>query len=89
MKSEDLKRAPKLFCESINIGYTAEFFITALSSGNQTAIYSLTPQHAKRLQQYLTHQINEFEKEHGEIKAEWSPTIVSPVQRANPPMEGS
>ena len=89
MKSEDLKRAPKLFCESINIGYTPEFFITALSSGNQTAIYTLTPQHAKRLLQYLTHQLGEFEKEHGQIKAEWSPTIVSPVQRANPPMEGS
>ena len=89
MKSEDLKRAPKLFCESINIGYTPEFFIMALSSGNQNQIYSLTPQHAKRLLQYLTHQLNEFEKEHGTVKADWSPTIVSPVQRANPPMEGS
>ena len=65
------------------------FFVMALSSGNQNAIYSLTPQHAKRLQQYLTHQISEFEKENGEVKATWSPTIVSPVQRANPPMEGS
>ena len=89
MKSEDLKRAPKLFCESINIGYTPEFFIMALSSGNQNAIYSLTPQHAKRLQQYITHQLSEYEKEHGIVKADWSPTIVSPVQRANPPMEGS
>jgi hypothetical protein len=89
MKSEDLKRAPKLFCESINIGYTPEFFIMALSSGSQNAIYTLTPQHAKRLTQYVTHQLAEYEKEHGEVKAEWSPTIVSPVQRANPPMEGS
>ncbi len=89
MKSEDFKRAPKLFCESINVAFTPEFFVMALSSGNQNAIYSLTPQHAKRLQQYLTHQISEFEKENGEVKATWSPTIVSPVQRANPPMEGS
>ncbi|MES2749472.1 MAG: hypothetical protein V4606_03695 [Patescibacteria group bacterium] len=89
MKSEDLKRAPKLFCESINIGYTPEFFIMALSSGSQNQIYSLTPQHAKRLQQYITHQLNEYENEHGSVKADWSPTIVSPVQRANPPMEGS
>jgi hypothetical protein len=89
MKSEDLKRAPKLFCESINVGYTPEFFIMALSSGNHNQIYTLTPQHAKRLQQYLTHQLAEYEKEYGEVKAEWSPTIVSPVQRANPPMEGS
>ena len=89
MKPEDLKSAPKLFCESINVAYTPEFFVMGLSSGNQATIYSLTPQHAKRLQQYLTHQISEYEKEHHVITAEWSPTIVSPVQRANPPMEGS
>jgi len=89
MKSDDLKKAPKMFCESINVAFTPEFFVIGLSSGNQSSIYSLTPQHAKRLQQYLTHQINEYEKEHKEIAAEWKPTIVSPVQRMNPPMEGS
>ena len=89
MKPEDLKKAPKMFCESINVAYTPEFFVIGLSSGNQSTIYSLTPQHAKRLQQYLTHQINEYEKEHHEITAEWKPTIISPVQRMNPPMEGS
>jgi hypothetical protein len=87
MKSEDLKFAPKLFCESINIGYTPEFFVMGMSSGNQARIYSLTPQHAKRLAQYLTHQVSEYEKEHGTVKAEWTPTIISPVQRANPPTE--
>ena len=53
MKPDDLKQASKLFCESINIGFTPEFFVMGLSSGNQASIYSLTPQHAKRLQQYL------------------------------------
>ncbi len=85
MKSEDLKKAPKLFCESINVGFTPEYFVMGLSSGNQGTIYSLTPQHVKRLQQYLAHQISEYEKEHGEIKAEWNNVIISPVQRANPP----
>lgn len=89
MKSEDLKNAPKVFAESINIGFTPEFFVMGISSGNQGTIYSLTPQHAKRLQQYLTHQISEYEKEHQVITAEWKPAIISPVQRANPPMEGS
>lgn len=89
MKPEDLKNAPKLFCESINVAYTPEFFVMGLSSGNQSNIYSLTPQHAKRLLQYLAHQVSEYEKEHQEITAEWKPAIVSPVQRANPPMEGS
>jgi len=87
MKSEDLKKAPKLFCESINVGFTPEYFVIGLSSGTQGAIYSLTPQHTKRLLQYLTHQIAEFEKQNGEIKAEWNPNIVSPVQRMNPPTE--
>ena len=87
MKGDDLKKAPKLFCESINIGFTPEYFVMGLSSGNQGTIYSLTPQHAKRLQQYLTHQISEYEKEHSPITAEWNPNIVSPVQRANPPSE--
>jgi len=80
MKTEDIKNAPKLFCESINIAYSPEFFVMSLSSGAQAGIYSLTPQHAKRLQQYLAHQISEFEKEHGGIKAEWNPNIVSPLQ---------
>jgi hypothetical protein len=87
MKPDDLKQAPKLFCESINIGFTPEFFVMGLSSGNQASIYSLTPQHAKRLQQYLAHQLADYEKVHGTIKAEWSPTVVSPVQRANPPSD--
>lgn len=80
MKIEDIKKAPKLFCESVNLAYTPEFFVMGLSSGNQSTIYSLTPQHAKRLQQYLSHQISEFEKKNGEIKADWNPNIVSPVQ---------
>jgi hypothetical protein len=87
MKSEELKKAPKLFCESINIGFTPEYFVMGLSSGTQAAIYSLTPQHAKRLQQYLSHQMELYEKENGKIVAEWNPNIVSPVQRANPPTD--
>ena len=87
MKAEDMKRSPKIFCEGINVGFTPEFFVLALSSGNQSTIYSLTPHHTKRLQHYLAHQIKEYEQENGEIKAEWNPNIVSPVQRMNPPTE--
>jgi hypothetical protein len=89
MKSDDLKQAPKVFAESINIGFTPEFFVMGVSSGSHSTIYTLTPQHAKRLKQYLSHQISEYETENALITAEWKPTIVSPVQRANPPMEGS
>jgi hypothetical protein len=85
MKKEELKNAPKVFCESINVAFTPEYFMLAPTSGNQATIYTLTPQHAKRLQQYLAHQIGEFEAKHGIIDAQWDPKIVSPVQRANPP----
>ncbi len=80
MKSEDIKKAPKLFCESINIAYSPEFFVMSLSSGAQAGIYALTPEHAKRLQQYLSHQLADYEKNHGEIKADWNPNIISPIQ---------
>ncbi|HEY0964387.1 MAG TPA: hypothetical protein VGE31_01185 [Candidatus Paceibacterota bacterium] len=84
MKQEDLKKAPKVFCESINIAFSPEFFVMGLSSGAQSTIYSLTPQHAKRLQQYLAYEIAEFERMHGHIQAEWSPKILSPVQPNGP-----
>lgn len=87
MKQEDLKNAPKLFCESVNIAFTQEYFVVGLTSGNQGSIYTLTPQHAKRLHQYLGHQMKEFEEKHGVVEAEWNPNVVSPVQRVNPPGE--
>jgi len=89
MKSEDLQKAPKMFCENIKLGFSPEFFVMGMSSGAQSSIFSLTPQHAKRLKQYLTHEIEKFEKMHGEIKAEWNPNLVSPVQKLNPPNEMS
>jgi len=87
MKQEDFKKAPKVFCENINLAFTPEYFVLGLSSGSQGTLYTLTPQHTKRLQQYLTNQIAEFEKKHGEIDAKWDPKIVSPVQPANPPTD--
>ena len=89
MKPDDLKNAPKLFAENIKVGFTQEYFVLGVSSGSQAQIYALSPAHAKRLKQYLEHEIKNFEKNHGEITAEWHPNVVSPVQRANPPTEGS
>lgn len=89
MKSEDIKHAPKLFAENIKLGFTPEYFVMGISSGNQAQIYSLSPAHAKRLQQYLAHELKNFEDKHGEITADWNPNVVSPVQRQNPPTEGS
>ena len=81
MKAEDLQKAPKQFCENIKVGFTPEYFIMGLSSGNQANIYSLTPGHLKRLSQYLENQIKQFEEKHGHIDAEWNPNVPSPIQQ--------
>lgn len=87
MNKEELTKAPKVFCERAQVAYSPEFFILGLQSGGNGTVYTLTPQHAKRLAQYLTHQVSEFEDKHGEIDSNWNPNVVSPVQRANPPTE--
>lgn len=84
MNNDEMKNAPKLFCESIKLAYTPEYFIFGARSGNQGQLYTLTPQHAKRLQQYLNHQMSEYESKHGEIDAKWDPKIISPMQPGNP-----
>lgn len=89
MSPDELQKAPKLFCENIRLGYSPEFFIMGLSSGSQSSIFSLTPQHTKRLLQYLAHEVAQYEKVHGDIKADWNPNIVSPVQKVNPPSDMS
>ena len=89
MNPEELQKAPKMFCENIRVGFSPEFFVMGLSSGAQSSIFSLTPQHAKRLLQYLGHEIQQYEKANGEIQAVWNPNIVSPVQKVNPPTEMS
>ena len=87
MNKEDIKQAPKLFCERAQVAYSPEFFVLGLQSGNDTDVFTLTPQHAKRLAQYLAHQVSDFEEKNGKIDANWNPNVVSPVQRANPPTE--
>ena len=89
MKINDLEKAPKLFCENIKLGYTKEYFVMALSSGDEAEFYSLTPEHAKRLLKYLTHEMERYEGVYGDIQSDWNPNVVSPVQRLNPPTEGS
>ena len=89
MHADDLKRAPKLFCENVISGASTEGFIMGFSSGNQAQFYACTPAHMKRLVQKLEYDLTEYEKAHGEITATWSPNIVSPVQKRNKPTEGS
>lgn len=76
----DLNKIPKQFCENITVAYSPEYFIMAMITGQNVNAYSLTPQHAKRLQQYLQYNIENFEKNFGEIKANWTPGVESPLQ---------
>ena len=87
MKPEEIQNAPKLFCEDVSIASNPEYFVMGFRSGNQGALYSLTPQLTKRLLQHLGHRVSEYEKQYGTIQATWSPNVVSPVQKMNPPTE--
>jgi len=89
MKPEDLQKAPKLFCENVISGSSAEGFVIGLSSGGQAQFYAFTPAHMKRLVQKMTYDLEQFEKKYGEITAKWDPDIVSPIQKLNPPPEAS
>ena len=76
----DLQKVPKQFCDNITVGYSQEAFILGMIAGESAMFYALTPQHMKRLNQYLENQVIEYESKFGEIKAEWSPGIQSPIQ---------
>lgn len=78
--SMDLNKVPKQFCENITVGVSQETFVMGMLNGEQGSFYVLTPQHMKRLSQYLVHQVGEYEKQYGEIKADWQPLTQSPIQ---------
>ncbi|MBI2048503.1 MAG: hypothetical protein HYT30_01080 [Parcubacteria group bacterium] len=76
----DLTKVPKQFCENISVAFSQEAFVMGMMVGQQGVAYVLTPQHMKRLGQYLGHQLSEYERKFGPINAEWKPGIESPIQ---------
>lgn len=76
----DINKIPKQFAENVTVGFSGEFFALLMHVGETIASYALTPQHTKRLAQYLTFQVTEYEKKFGQIHAEWKPGIESPIQ---------
>jgi len=76
----DLAKVPKQLCENISVAFSQEFFVMAMLAGEHATVFALTPQHMKRLSQYLVHQMSEYEKKFGDIKAEWVPGMHSPIQ---------
>ncbi len=76
----DFNKVAKQFCENITVAFSREFFVMGMLTGEAGIMYALTPQHMKRLSQYLAHQIADYEKQFGTINAEWVPGIQSPIQ---------
>lgn len=77
---EQLAGAPKQFCDSVNGGFNLETFLIAMFSGKTASVFALTPAHMKKFAQWAKHQVETYEKQHGEIKAEWNPNIPSPIR---------
>lgn len=84
----DLLKAPKQFIDSVMGGFTDEHFIMAMLSGENAHIYAVTPKHAKRIAQWMTYQVAEYEKKHGRIETEWTPGMKSPIQSKDLDIEG-
>jgi hypothetical protein len=76
----DLNKVSKQFCENISVAFSQEYFIMGMFTGDAGIAYALTPQHLKRLSQYLQHQLTDYEARFGAINAEWTPGIQSPIQ---------
>lgn len=79
----EFKKAPKQFCDNIQIGFSEDAFMMAVFSGESAGVFALTPQHAKKLAQYLAHNVSEYEAKHGTIDAEWTPNVKSPLQTSD------
>jgi hypothetical protein len=84
----DLGKSPKEFCEQVIGGFTNEFFVMGVRSGEATDVYVLTLEHAKRMSQWLAHAVETYEKQYGKINAEWNPNMKSPIQSSDLPGDG-
>jgi hypothetical protein len=66
-----LNADPNLYLITLmNIGFNEEFFNFLIASGNQGRQFSATPKHAKRIYLLLKQQIENYEKQFGEIKTQ-------------------
>jgi hypothetical protein len=82
---EDIfQKLPKLILEATRVAYTDKHFFIALKNGQNITVQAVDPAHMKQIVQSLQHQLKEYEKKHGEVKAEWTPNMLSPIQLKKP-----
>ena len=81
----DINRIEKIFCEAVTIGHSKEYFVMVANPASENPMaYVFTPEHAKRLLQYLETQLSEFEIKYSKkIDAKWEPGIQSPIQTSD------
>ena len=76
----DINKIPKQFCDNVVAARSKESFTVGMLAGENGTFFALSPEHFKRLVQNLTHQLSEYEKEFGNVDAEWVPGVQSPIQ---------
>lgn len=82
LKKVDLNQLPKKFCDGAIGAYSKEIFSFALTSGNSLDSFASTPQITKAIALWLNKQIENYEKQFGQIDMT-PPKIQSPIQIAD------
>ena len=78
----DMNQLPKKFCDGAIGAYGIELFSFALTSGNNLDSFATTPQTMKSIALWINGQIQNYEKQFGEINMT-PPQIQSPIQMAD------
>lgn len=75
----DINQLPKKLCDGAIGGYNKEIFSFVLTSGNSVDSFASTPQVMKSIAVWMNGQIQNYEKQFGEINMN-PPEIQSPIQ---------
>ncbi len=78
----NFNQLPKKFCDGAIGAYGKNLFSFAITSGNNLDSFATTPQVMKSIATWMNGQVNEYEKQFGEIDMT-PPPIQSPIQSAD------
>ncbi len=71
--------APKQFCDASMAGFSKEYFVILVGSGEIINGFVFNPSHLKQFFNSLATIVKTYEEKNGEIKVEDQP-ILSPIQ---------
>ena len=78
----NMNQLPKKFCDGAIGSYGKEIFTFALTSGNNLDPFATTPQVMKSISIWMDKQVENYEKQFGEIDMTPAP-VQSPIQMAD------